>query len=246
MNVNKVGTQLYDIAGQVVRVKFKHYYPPHLYLVDRNIGAQTSDGKPDWKSRPDMDSYEFKTLNFDFLVPSYAKYKDPVTGEYKILSGVRGNRVFLTSPEKVTESLQDFNLNYEVWKKRNLTRQLRKQYIVGSHVTVCYVYDEAEWQRDPPKFVKKEVDGKMKRVMLSEGTTPDPIARGFSVCSVNDRYTKKIGNAKALGRAFQHYKQKWGISPIAVNAPELSSKIKELMDGKSEQEILDLLNSVGT
>jgi hypothetical protein len=246
---NEHPTQVYELDGRKVRIKFIQHTAPHLYLVSRNINAQ-ADGKPDWAARPDMDTYEFVTKRFDFLVPSYAQYVDKKTGERKTLTGARGTRAFLSSPERVKESLKDFNDNFEIWKRREITRKELKGNILAIHVTECLIYDEAEWQRDPPKFVEKEdSNGVKKRVLLDAGTRPQFIARGISACAEGEQYIRKAGNLKARGRAFSNYKHKFGSTvnlALEDGTPvRASASIKQALAGKSDQEILDLLTGAG-
>jgi len=244
-NGNAYPTQVYDLDGRKVRIHYVQHRGPHLYLIDRNINVKTSEGKPNWESRPDMDTYEFVTKAFNFLIPSFARYKDK-EGKMQVLTGARGGRAFLASEDKVRSSLRDFSDNREIWKRRNITRKDRTDYIVARHVTECIVYDEADWQRDPPKFVTKEVDGVKKRVCLDEGTRPQPIARGISACSEGDTFIRREGNLKAKGRAFSHYKHKFGTSSYVSGkiSESTSQAIKDKFAGKSDQEIIDMLSEV--
>lgn len=253
-------TQTYDVSGpgtmdRKIRIRFIQHKSPHLYLIDRNINAKTSDGKPNWKLRPDFDTYEFVTKKFDFLIPSFAQYVviDKTTGEKtrKIVSGVRGGRAFLASKEGVKSSLQDFKDNREIWKRRNIARKDLRYNTLATHVTECIIYDEKEWQRDPPKFVSKDVDGVKRRVMLDAGTRPQSIARGISACAVGDDYVRKEGNLRALGRAFSHYKRKF-VMDLSIIDPETLAKLEEVsadlkdkFDGKSQEELIALLGSLG-
>ena len=237
-------TAVYDLDGRKVRLQFVQHKGPHLYLLDRNINAKTSEGKANWEVRPDMDTYEFETKKFNFLIPSFAKFKDK-EGKIQVLTGVRGTRAFLENLEKVRSSLRDFADNYTIWKRRNISRGDRKKYVIANHVTECIVYDEVDWQRDPPKFVTREVDGVKKRVCLDEGTRPQPIARGISACSEGDTFIRREGNLKARGRAFSHYKHKFGTSYISPEiTDEISQVIKDKFAGKSDQEIIDMLSGV--
>ena len=258
---NNHPTQTYDIVGsgtvdRKVRIRFIQHKAPHLYLIDKNINAKTSEGKPNWELRPDMDTYEFETKKFNFLIPSYAQYAvtDKVTGKksYKVVSGAKGGRAFLTSKEGIKSALSDFKDNFKIWKRRNILRKDLKYNTLATHVTECIIYDEKEWQRDPPKFVSKDVEGVQKRVMLDAGTRPQPIARGISACATGDAYVRKKGNLRALGRAFQHYKHKFFTDLSSMDnetrekLEEISRDLKEKFQDKSQQELLDLLGALGS
>jgi hypothetical protein len=257
MKISKISgsTRLYMLNNRKVRVHINHYGAPHLYLVNRDIDLKniTSKGiKPDWENRPDLDTYNFVKLPFDFLVPSYCPpVKDKETGELRQIKGVRGTRAFMSTKEAYEKALVDFNDNYEIWKKRQLREANLNDNIVAKHVTECLIYDEKEWQRDPPKFAEQEVDGVKKRVMLDPGTTPQPLARGLSACSLKDQFIRKVGVKKARGRAFSHYKHKFGTSRLldlgitSESVEVLNENIKKAFEGKSEEEILALLDGIG-
>lgn len=163
-------------------VRHAHYRPPEVYgVVHEGEEGQALE--------------EFVVFDPKILEPIFRE-------DNHVLRHSKNRRMIFTDRGDYSRARQTYSIqrkSYIDCLKIQL-KSLPGKLVLAKFITKTSLYRLDEWLENPPVIIKKGGE----RVVVSEGTKPEPRAVGLSFCSLKEKhYSKKLGRDISLGRALK-------------------------------------------